>query len=282
MPLDILPEPLTLGAKWSNLRSKHLMATGSFMTLLRLNASFAMMPRGSSCSHQNSNRVLRSKPKNRLVGGFEAQTTKPHGEAYPLHLLYDLDTCHHRPRPPDHQVLLRLRLTWSTLSTPAHVLLLVDGPQVLATTVILPAILVPWSKPHICPLPLPVHRHDMFLLDILHVHRSFLCSTLAHQYSQETCCTRTHAMVSFQTQRKPIISRQSFDTQGHISILCSQLIVRLVLQYNILLIYSINNMTVGSIVGYYYLSGSLEAEPSWAGLDLAECSNAAFPLRMSD
>jgi hypothetical protein len=187
--------------------------------LLRLDASFAMMPCGSSCSHQNSNQVLKSKPKYRLVGGFEAQTTKPHGEAYLLHLLHDLDMCHHRPRPPDHQVLLRLRLTWSTLSTPAHVLLLVDGPQVLATTVILLAILAPWSKPHIRPLPLPVHRHDMSLLDIVHVRRPFLCSTLAHQYSRETCCTRTHAMVSFQTQPKAYhLSSILRHTRAHINL----------------------------------------------------------------
>jgi hypothetical protein len=33
-----------------------------------------------------------------------------------------------------------------------------------------------------------------------------LCSTCAHQHNQETCCTRTHAMIILQIQPKPIIS----------------------------------------------------------------------------
>jgi hypothetical protein len=67
---------------------------------------------------------------------------------------------------------------------------------VSATTVSLPAILVSLSKPHVHPSPLQVYQHGTPLLDLLHGLRPSLCSTPAHQRSQETCCTRTHAMVS--------------------------------------------------------------------------------------
>ena len=141
-----------------------------FMTLLRLDTRFAMTPSASSRSRRNSNRVLRPKPEKPFADGFEAQTTKPPGEVYPLRLLHDLNMCHRRPRPPNHQVLLRLRLTWSTPSTPPHVLLLVGVPKCQLPTVSLPAILVPRSKPHVRSLSLLVHRYDTSLLDLLHAH----------------------------------------------------------------------------------------------------------------
>ena len=72
-----------------------------FTTLLRLDASSAMTPRVASKSIPNSNRGLRPKPKNHPASGFEAQTTKIPGEAYPLGLLHDLDICHRRPQPPN-------------------------------------------------------------------------------------------------------------------------------------------------------------------------------------
>ena len=45
-------------------------------------------------------------------------------------------------------------------------LLLVDVPKCQPPTVSLPAILVPWSKSHVRPLPLPVHRHVTSLLGL--------------------------------------------------------------------------------------------------------------------
>jgi len=63
-----------------------------FTTLLRLDANFTMTPHAASSSRWNTNQVLRPKPKNRPAGGFEAKTTKPPEEAYPLRLLRYLKT----------------------------------------------------------------------------------------------------------------------------------------------------------------------------------------------
>jgi hypothetical protein len=63
---------------------------GLFTTLLFLNTGFVMMPSVSSHSHRNSNRGLKPRPEKLSTGGFEAQTTKPHVEAYPLHCLHGL------------------------------------------------------------------------------------------------------------------------------------------------------------------------------------------------
>jgi hypothetical protein len=138
-------------------------SNGHEFNLFHLDASFAMMPRASSYFHQNSNRILRPKPKNqRSAGGFE-KTTKLLGEACPLHLLYDLDMCRCRPRSPsplgpplDLVTAIFARSTWST---PLHVLLLVDVVKCQA----------PMVKPHVHPSPLRVHRHSTSLLDLFHV-----------------------------------------------------------------------------------------------------------------
>ena len=173
-----------------------------FMTLLRLDVSFAMMPRVASHSRLNSNRVLRPKPKKSSAGGFEAQTTKPLGEAYPLCLLHNLDMYHYRLWPPDHQVFQRLHLTWlivvltwSTRFTPPLVLLLVNVPKCQPPMVSLSSLLVPHSKPLVHPSPLPVHRHDTSLLDLLHSRRPSLCSTPTHHKPRDMH-NATHAMNS--------------------------------------------------------------------------------------
>jgi hypothetical protein len=76
-----------------------------------------------------------------------------------------------RSRSPDHQVLQRLRLTWSTWSTLPNVHLLVNVPKCQPPTVSPSAILVPRSRPHVYSSPLLVHRYDTSLLDLLHVRR---------------------------------------------------------------------------------------------------------------
>jgi hypothetical protein len=97
---------------------------------------------------------------------------------------------------------------------------------VSATMVSLLAILVPWSKPHVCPSPLLVYRHGKSLLDLHHVYRPSPSSTPAHQHSQETCCTCTHVMVSFQTQPKSIISdnhsSQTRHTRAYINLVFAE------------------------------------------------------------
>jgi hypothetical protein len=89
-------------------------------------------------------------------------------------------------------------------------------PQVSTTTISLPAILVPRSKPHI-------RQHGMSLLDLLHVYRSSSFFTATHQHNQETCYTRTHAMDSLQTQPNPIVSNnyssQTRHTRVHINLM---------------------------------------------------------------
>jgi len=120
-----------------------------FMTLLRLDTRFAMTPSASSRSRRNSNRVLRPKPEKPFVNGFEAQTTKPPGEAYPLRLLHDLNMCHHRPQSYDliDAVFIIHILLHSSMSPSA------------SHRSWSPGLLVPRSKPHVCPSPLSVHRH---------------------------------------------------------------------------------------------------------------------------
>ena len=125
MPLDIFAKPLIQASDAHKL----------FTTLLCLDASFAMTPPTTSrfpLKLQPGFETQTQKSSSRWL----EQTTKPLREAYPLCLLHDLDMCYRHPRPPDHQVLLRLRLTWlstisiwSIRSTP-HILLLVDAPSV--------------------------------------------------------------------------------------------------------------------------------------------------------
>jgi hypothetical protein len=169
MPLDLSVEPLKSGAK---------RPTQDLCNLCPWALHDFALPRrklrdDSTCllpflpKLQQGFEAQTQKPS---AGGFEAQTTKPLGEAYPLCLLHDLDTCHRHPRPSDHQVLLRLRLTLSTRSTPPHALLLVDVLKCQPPMVSLPSILVPRFKPHVCPSPLFVHRHDTSLLDHLHAY----------------------------------------------------------------------------------------------------------------
>ena len=133
-----------------------------FTTLLRLNASLVMAPRVSSHSLRNlrnsppvelkpkppnhpslvlrpktTNRpsmVLRPKPPNCPPMVLTTKQPNPTRKAYPPDLLHSIDTCHHHPQSPDHQVLQHLCLTWSTTiltwstrSTPLHVLLLVQS-----------------------------------------------------------------------------------------------------------------------------------------------------------
>jgi hypothetical protein len=206
MPLDILVEPLNTGAKCSNLRSSiywpralHDFASprklhGDVMCLLlfplELQSDFEAQTRETVLSV-----VLRPKLSR---------------ETYPLCLLHDLDVCHRRPRPPDHQVILRLRLTWSTWSTPRLLPMwscLLMSPSVSHHGQ--PSCyLGPRFKLHVC----PSHLH--------HALRPSLCSTLAHQHRQETCCAHTHVIVNIQTQPKLIISishsSQTRHTRTHI------------------------------------------------------------------
>lgn len=164
------------------------------------------------------------------TGGFKVQTTKSPREAYMLCLLHDLNMCHRRPQPPDHQVLQHLHFTWSTIiliwlprSTPPHLLLFVDVPKCQPHIVSLPAIFVPRSKPHVYPYcSQSIGTVCLYLIFSMSVDRLYASSTHAHQHGQETCYTCTHAMVSLQTQPKLIISWQSLiinstHTRAHIS-----------------------------------------------------------------
>jgi hypothetical protein len=127
--------------------------------------------------------VLRPKPPNSLVSSV-LRTRSPL-----------LDTCRRRPRPAGRQVL------WASLDL--HVLRL-DSVNTLTPMYtyacrcprcqppwLVTRPLVPRSKPHVHPSPLPVHRHGISLLD-LHLavdHR--LRAPHLHNTSQETC--RTHS-----------------------------------------------------------------------------------------
>ena len=100
-----------------------------FMTLLCLDASFAMTPYATSNSCWNHARVLRPKPENRPPVVLRPKPPNHSRVAYSICSPHELDTCHHRPRLPNHQVLQHLHLTcpttiltWLTRSIP-HVLL---------------------------------------------------------------------------------------------------------------------------------------------------------------
>ena len=84
-----------------------------FMTLLRLDTGFAMMPRAFSHSAgtPTSFEAQNQKPS---ASGFEAQTIKSPREAYPLHLLHHLDTRHRHPQRPITKSS-SVCLTWSTI-----------------------------------------------------------------------------------------------------------------------------------------------------------------------
>jgi hypothetical protein len=95
--------------------------------------------------------------------------------------------------------------------------------QVSATTVNLPAILVPRSKPYVHSSPLPVYLHGPSLLDLLYARQPYLCSTPAHKTQPRGILhTNTHAIVSLQSQPRPIIfdnhSSQTRHTRAHINL----------------------------------------------------------------
>jgi hypothetical protein len=188
--------------------------------LFRLDASFAMTPHASSYFHQNSNWILRPKPKNqRSASGFETQTTKLPREACLLHLLHDLDLCRCHPWSPSplgpRLDLVTAILARSTWSTPPHVLLLVNVPKCQAPTV----------KLHVHPSPLRVHQHGTSLLTFsLFVHR--LCDQ--HLHTNTTKRHVAHALTNWLVSKLnqslnhlSTITHHKLDTQGHVSSLCS-------------------------------------------------------------
>ena len=176
------------------------------MTLLRLDASFTMTPCATSESISNFNRVSRPKPENRSPMVYpNHQTPLEKRIHYTSSMISTRVTV--RPRPPDYQVLQCLHLTcptivltWSTQSTPPHAHLLVDVPKCQPPMISLPSILVPRSNPHVRPSMLLAHQHGTPLRDLLHDRRPSLCSTPAHQHSQETYCPHT-ARVSLKLNR---------------------------------------------------------------------------------
>jgi hypothetical protein len=128
------------------------------------------------------------------TNGFEAQTTKLPASSV-LHM-HPLVTQHVSPPsstgcPPSpleprstHTSAVLTRSTRSLSCTPAFVI--VPDVSHLSWS---PGLLVPQSKLHFCPSPLPVNRHGTSLLD-LHLavdHR--LRALHLHTASQETCCT---------------------------------------------------------------------------------------------
>jgi hypothetical protein len=199
-----LAKPLNLWGKWSNSRSVHLMAWAlhdfaSPQSKLRDDATCLLLfPLELQPSFESQTQKL-------FTGDFEAQTTKPSGEVYPLHLLHDLDTCHSHPRPPDHQVLLRLCLTWSTIlltwstrSTPPHVLLLVDVPKCVSYQ--RAVFRSSWSLgPSLASV---LHRSQSIGTTRLYLTLSMSVDRLCvpHLHTNTTkkhaCCTHTHTMVS--------------------------------------------------------------------------------------
>ena len=137
----------------------------SCIDLIRLDATSVIPPHAAPFLLGTCARVLRPKPGNHLPDGFEAQTTKPSASSVLHTRPPPLDACHLHPRPPGHQVFQSLRstcastiLTRSTRSLPCT-LRFSMSPDV-SHRGWLPGLLVPRSKLHICPSPLPVHRHN--------------------------------------------------------------------------------------------------------------------------
>ena len=141
MSIDMLVEPLNPGAKWSNSRSMHLTAMSSSwlcFTLTQASRWRHMLPPSPSRSPI---------PKNCRPSGLEAQTTKPHREAY---LLSMISTC--------ATIMLDCLITKSSCvstwldQSPSwlgqhgllltHVQLLVDVPMCQPSMVSLPATLI--------------------------------------------------------------------------------------------------------------------------------------------
>jgi hypothetical protein len=135
-----------------------------------------------------------------------------HQEAYLLRLLHYLNMCHLHPWPPNHQYLLSLHLTWSTRSTPPHVLLLIDFPKCQPPTVSLLPTLVPHSKPHVHPSPLLVRQHSM---------SPHLLTNIAKRHVARTLML---GLVSNSTEAwsSPDNHSSQLSTYGHISTMCSQ------------------------------------------------------------
>jgi hypothetical protein len=194
-----------------------------FTTLLRLDATFAMTPQATS----SSRRVLRPQTQKlswRWFWGPNHQTVRRSVSIMPplLSQHVSLSSSIARSPSPPAPLLDFLNRCLDLVNMINTCALACWCSQVSATTISLPAILVPRSKPHVRPSPLQVHRHSTSLLDLLHVRRSSPCFTPAHQHSQETCCTHTHAMVSLKTQPKPIIfdnhSSQTWHTRAHINL----------------------------------------------------------------
>jgi hypothetical protein len=133
--------------------------------------------------------VLRTKLPN-PADGFEDETTKPPMltrvrpppslTPSPSFLTWPsgLRQVPRRHRPPSW-------LDWRRLRHPCT-LALVDVPDV-SHRGWSPGLLVPRSKPHVRPSPLPLYRHDTSLLDLLLAVDHRLRAPHLHNTSQETC-----------------------------------------------------------------------------------------------
>jgi hypothetical protein len=225
-PLDILVEPLNSGAKWSIFRLVHLTAASSS----RLCFTSTQASRWRHMPPPNPSRTPigfwgpSPKTVHWWFWGPNNQTSLQKRICYASSTI--LTRVIDYPWPPDHQVLLRLYLTWSTRSTPLHVNLLVDVSKCQPHTVNLPATLVPRSKPYVRSSPLLVQWHDTSLLDLLYDRRLSPCSTHAHQHNQETFAhTLMLGLVSDSNESGSSLDNHSsqLDTYGHISTIYSQL-----------------------------------------------------------
>jgi hypothetical protein len=236
MPLDILAEPLNPRAKWSNLRYKRIWwpwALHDFVSPWRklCDDTTCLLP-FSLTRFWGSNPkivwpvVLGTKPPNRLekcirYASFMISTCVTDVLNHPITKSSSAFTW--LSQPPSW---LGQHAVYSSSCD-----LACWCPQVSATTVNLLAILVPRSKPHVHPSLFLVYLHSPSLLDLLHVRWLSLCSTPVHQHSQETCCTHILKpwLVSKLNQSRSSLTNthHKLDTQGHISTLCSQLMIRI-------------------------------------------------------
>jgi hypothetical protein len=170
-----------------------------------------------------------AKPAKPSPAGFEAQSTKPPWVAYSIRV-----PTTRRVSPPSstvrlpslqshHSTCTSMVLTRSTRSL-LHVHLRLSMSPNARHRSWSPGLLVPRSKPHVRPSPLPVHRHVPTWPSPRRrpPPPSF---TPAHHKPRDMLHNPTHVMVNSQTQPKMqitlTITYHKSEPQGYISTLCS-------------------------------------------------------------
>jgi hypothetical protein len=130
------------------------------------------------------------------------------------------------PSPPESRSTRTSAVLTRSIWSLSYTLALVDVPDVSHHDWS-PGFLVHWSKPHVCPSPLPVHQHGTSLFNLHLTVDHCLRTPQLHNISQKTCCTYSfrHDRVShhstFFVDHVDNHSSQN-ETQWHISTFCSQ------------------------------------------------------------